>query len=152
MALVICILWFQKIRIIIVFIDDILLTVTRFFVWQALPGMEIPGGWGSKAKSTSALHGGWIFSGTTHTVLFCNLACMPCHPLFPLPHDIKGICNKGNETSACRLFLKNSFHLLKQVITKDDKFLITSDRDEKIRVSCYPNSYNIHSFCLGSLE
>ncbi|KAK2568277.1 tRNA (guanine-N(7)-)-methyltransferase non-catalytic subunit WDR4 [Acropora cervicornis] len=26
------------------------------------------------------------------------------------------------------------------------------DRDEKIRVSCYPNSYNIHSFWLGSLD
>lgn len=30
-----------------------------------------------------------------------------------------------------------------------NKFILTSDRDEKIRISCYPNAYNIHNFCLG---
>ncbi|RMX51239.1 hypothetical protein pdam_00004074 [Pocillopora damicornis] len=39
-----------------------------------------------------------------------------------------------------------------RVLTEDDKFLITSDRDEKIRVSCFPNSYSIHTFCLGHLD
>lgn len=37
-------------------------------------------------------------------------------------------------------------------ISSDDQFIITSDRDEKVRVSCYPNGYNIHSFCLGHKE
>ena len=39
-----------------------------------------------------------------------------------------------------------------QVVSEDDKFIITSERDEKIRVSCFPNAYNIHSFCLGHTE
>lgn len=36
--------------------------------------------------------------------------------------------------------------------TPDNKFIITSDRDEKIKVSCYPNTYNIQSYCLGHKE
>lgn len=35
------------------------------------------------------------------------------------------------------------------LISPDDKFVITADRDEKIRVSHYPNVYNIQSYCLG---
>uniref|UniRef100_A0A8D8SC79 tRNA (Guanine-N(7)-)-methyltransferase non-catalytic subunit wdr4 n=1 Tax=Cacopsylla melanoneura TaxID=428564 RepID=A0A8D8SC79_9HEMI len=35
------------------------------------------------------------------------------------------------------------------VMTKDSKHLITCDRDEKIRVSNYPNCYNIENYCLG---
>lgn len=31
-------------------------------------------------------------------------------------------------------------------------YIITCDRDEKIRVSNFPNSYNINSFCLGHRE
>jgi WD40 repeat protein len=35
------------------------------------------------------------------------------------------------------------------VFTGDESFLITAERDEKIRVSHFPNSYNIEAFCLG---
>eukprot|EP01130_Rhizamoeba_saxonica_P014268 TRINITY_DN6221_c0_g1_i1.p1 TRINITY_DN6221_c0_g1~~TRINITY_DN6221_c0_g1_i1.p1 ORF type:complete len:355 (+),score=79.97 TRINITY_DN6221_c0_g1_i1:40-1104(+) len=34
-------------------------------------------------------------------------------------------------------------------IAYNGRFLVTSDRDEKIRISCYPKSYVINSFCLG---
>ncbi len=29
------------------------------------------------------------------------------------------------------------------------KYILSSDRDEKIRVSCYPQVYSIQSYCLG---
>lgn len=42
--------------------------------------------------------------------------------------------------------------ILDILITPDEKFIITCDRDEKIRVSCFPNSYNINSYCVGHTE
>lgn len=36
--------------------------------------------------------------------------------------------------------------------SKDEKFIITCDRDDKIRVTNYPETYNIHSYCLGHKE
>ena len=44
------------------------------------------------------------------------------------------------------------FLIFLQAITNDDKYLATADRDEKIRISHYPNAYNIQSYCLGHLE
>lgn len=37
-------------------------------------------------------------------------------------------------------------------ISSEDSYLLTCDRDGKIRVSCYPNCYTIHSYCLGHEE
>lgn len=42
--------------------------------------------------------------------------------------------------------------LLDVLQTNDEKYIITSDRDEKIKVSCYPNTYNIQTYCLGHKE
>jgi hypothetical protein len=39
-----------------------------------------------------------------------------------------------------------------QAITPKDEYVITCDRDEKIRVSNYLNAYNIHTYCLGHSE
>ncbi|PVV01526.1 hypothetical protein BB560_004053 [Smittium megazygosporum] len=36
--------------------------------------------------------------------------------------------------------------------SNQSSFIVSADRDEKIRVSHYPNSYNIVSFCLGHEE
>lgn len=37
-------------------------------------------------------------------------------------------------------------------VSHDTKFVITSDRDEKIRISNYPATHEIEAFCLGHLE
>ena len=42
--------------------------------------------------------------------------------------------------------------LLDIKLSKNGKFIITCDRDEKLRVSHFPNSYNIHNFCLGHTD
>ncbi|KAK3926975.1 tRNA (guanine-N(7)-)-methyltransferase non-catalytic subunit WDR4 [Frankliniella fusca] len=42
--------------------------------------------------------------------------------------------------------------LLDVLLTPDGKQIITCDRDEKVRVSQFPNAYNIISYCLGHKE
>ncbi|XP_007241807.3 tRNA (guanine-N(7)-)-methyltransferase non-catalytic subunit wdr4 isoform X1 [Astyanax mexicanus] len=42
--------------------------------------------------------------------------------------------------------------LLAITLSPDDKYIITADRDEKIRVSLRQSPYNIQAFCLGHTE
>ncbi|KAG5880172.1 hypothetical protein JTB14_001662 [Gonioctena quinquepunctata] len=42
--------------------------------------------------------------------------------------------------------------ILDTQISECGKFIVTCDRDEKIRVSHFPNCYNIASYCLGHTE
>lgn len=42
--------------------------------------------------------------------------------------------------------------ILDLALDPNEKFLITTDRDEKIRVSNFPNCYNIRSYCLEHTE
>ncbi|XP_011500310.1 PREDICTED: tRNA (guanine-N(7)-)-methyltransferase non-catalytic subunit WDR4 [Ceratosolen solmsi marchali] len=55
--------------------------------------------------------------------------------------------SKPNENG--QLLLGHLSMLLDILVTDDQKFIISADRDEKIRVSMFPNSYNILSYCLG---
>ncbi|ESP02413.1 hypothetical protein LOTGIDRAFT_172070 [Lottia gigantea] len=61
---------------------------------------------------------------------------------------------KQDEQKQCsgELLLGHLSMVLDLVLVKNDKYLVTCDKDEKIRISCYPNSYNIHSFCLGHTQ
>lgn len=36
--------------------------------------------------------------------------------------------------------------------SSNGKYVISSDRDEKIKVTCYPNTYEIQTYCLGHKE
>jgi len=52
-------------------------------------------------------------------------------------------------TEAGILILGHMSMLLDVLITHDMRYILTTDRDEKIRVSTFPNCYNIMSYCLG---
>jgi len=52
-------------------------------------------------------------------------------------------------TETGTLILGHLSMLLDVLITQDMKYVLTTDRDEKIRVSMFPNCYNIVSYCLG---
>jgi len=53
---------------------------------------------------------------------------------------------------AGKLVLGHLSMLLDIKVCPTGRYLITSDRDEKIRITNYPNSYNIHGYCLGHTE
>lgn len=63
-----------------------------------------------------------------------------------LIYDLKSDDSKGDK------ILGHLSLLLDILQTQDNKFIITSDRDEKVKVSCYPNTYNIQTYCLGHKE
>lgn len=54
-----------------------------------------------------------------------------------------------NPSRTGELLLGHLSMLLDVLVTSNEKCIITTDRDEKIRISMYPNSYNIVSYCLG---
>jgi tRNA (guanine-N(7)-)-methyltransferase subunit TRM82 len=37
-------------------------------------------------------------------------------------------------------------------LSPDNKYLAISDKDEKIRITSYPNTYNIITYCFGHTE
>ncbi len=50
------------------------------------------------------------------------------------------------------LLLGHLSMLLDVTVSPCGGFVVTCDRDEKIRISHYPNAYNIHGFCLGHTD
>ena len=56
------------------------------------------------------------------------------------------------ENAEMKLLLGHISQLFDIEMSIDGKYLITADRDEKIRVSCYPLTYQIENFCLGHTD
>lgn len=57
-----------------------------------------------------------------------------------------------NSTENGKLLLGHLSMLLDVIVSPCENFIVTCDRDEKIRVSKFPNAYNIQSYCLGHEE
>ncbi|XP_037938126.1 tRNA (guanine-N(7)-)-methyltransferase non-catalytic subunit wuho [Teleopsis dalmanni] len=57
-----------------------------------------------------------------------------------------------NMSSVPRLLLGHLSIVYDVLWTADQKFIITCDRDEKIRITNYPKTYEIHGYCLGHTE
>lgn len=56
------------------------------------------------------------------------------------------------KSEECEVILGHLSMLLDIKLSDCGRFVITCDRDEKIRVSHFPNAYNIQSYCLGHKE
>jgi WD40 repeat protein len=66
--------------------------------------------------------------------------------------DIFGNDVTTTSAAAGKCILGHLSMLLDIKLSNCGKFIITSDRDEKIRISHFPNAYNIHNFCLGHTD
>ncbi len=51
-----------------------------------------------------------------------------------------------------RLITGHVSMILDTILSQDGKFLLTADRDEKIRVSRFPNCFQVENFCLGHTQ
>ncbi|XP_044270851.1 tRNA (guanine-N(7)-)-methyltransferase non-catalytic subunit wuho [Tribolium madens] len=58
----------------------------------------------------------------------------------------------NDEKTEPTLLLGHLSMILDMKLSECGKYIVTCDRDEKIRVSHFPNTYNIVSFCLGHEE
>ncbi|KAK1218334.1 tRNA (guanine-N(7)-)-methyltransferase non-catalytic subunit trm82 [Marasmius sp. AFHP31] len=64
------------------------------------------------------------------------------------PHARDSVESHTN-TSGGTLVLGHTSLLTAFLFSQDEKYIITTDRDEHVRVSWYPQGYVIESFCLG---
>lgn len=65
--------------------------------------------------------------------------------------DVYEFC-LSESTSQEKLLFGHCSMMLDFILTPDDRYIISGDRDEKIRVTNYPNTYNVESYCLGHEE
>lgn len=83
------------------------------------------------------------------------------YPLYPTtkeetttPVDTEGTSRRGQivsheNPSDGTLILGHTSLLTSFILTEDEKYVISADRDEHIRVSWYPQGYVIERYCLG---
>lgn len=64
-------------------------------------------------------------------------------------HTLRADQFNENDKNAFKLEAGHLGSLTQMLLTADEKYFITSDRDERIRVSHFPNIYDIWNFCLG---
>ncbi|KAG5670450.1 hypothetical protein PVAND_000714 [Polypedilum vanderplanki] len=62
------------------------------------------------------------------------------------------LCDEENFNTRGRWIFGHISQILDLAVTIDLKYLITSDRDEKIRVTNYPKVHEINSYCMGHKE
>ncbi|XP_053679782.1 tRNA (guanine-N(7)-)-methyltransferase non-catalytic subunit wuho [Anopheles nili] len=58
----------------------------------------------------------------------------------------------GKSDQQSKWILGHTSQILCLNVSEDERFIVTSDRDEKIKISCYPDCHNIECYCLGHLE
>jgi tRNA (guanine-N(7)-)-methyltransferase subunit TRM82 len=74
------------------------------------------------------------------------------YDLEPAPQTVeqkKASLASHDNPSGGKLILGHTSFLTAFLLSFDEKFIITADRDEHIRVSWYPQGYTIEIYCLG---
>ncbi|XP_037091104.1 tRNA (guanine-N(7)-)-methyltransferase non-catalytic subunit wuho-like [Pollicipes pollicipes] len=61
-------------------------------------------------------------------------------------------CQLSSASTKPQLILGHISMVLDMCVTADGRHLVTCDRDEKIRLTCYPNTWTIDAYCLGHSE
>ena len=81
-----------------------------------------------------------------------NLNDYPSYTLLPAPQTAaqKNAALASHENpSGGQLVLGHASFLTAFLLTPDEKYIVTADRDEHIRVSWFPQGYTIETYCLG---
>ena len=77
------------------------------------------------------------------------------YPFVYVPLSVKqqrDALSSHENPSGGQLILGHASPLTAFLLTNDEKYIVTADRDEHIRVSWYPMGYNIEMYCLGHLK
>ena len=83
---------------------------------------------------------------------FGDVFSYPLHPArssLDAPANTKSELSSHENPAGGKLILGHTSLLTTFLLTLDEKYIITADRDEHIRVSWYPQGYNIEMYCLG---
>ncbi|ETN64192.1 hypothetical protein AND_004071 [Anopheles darlingi] len=90
---------------------------------------------------------------TTKTIVCMKFA--PKHDGLLFGCD-KGDCYEFNMRAEAshrsKWILGHMSQILDVAISPDERYIVTCDRDEKIKVTSYPDCHNIECYCLGHLE
>ncbi|KAJ7180880.1 WD40 repeat-like protein [Mycena filopes] len=121
--------------------DDKLLKLWQIEGLKLLNERELP-------KKPTAL----AFTQDGQTILasdkFGDIFSYDFTPAAPQTVEEKKLASHDNPSGG-KLILGHASFLTAFLLSPDEKFIITADRDEHIRVSWYPQGYTIEIYCLG---
>ncbi|KIM90548.1 hypothetical protein PILCRDRAFT_56339, partial [Piloderma croceum F 1598] len=125
--------------------DDKVLKVWKIDGLELLSSRELP----KKPTGIRFLHDG-------QTILvsdkFGDIFSYPLHPIPNVSQPEQSGCNSltsHENPSGGTLILGHTSVLTSFILSSDERYVISADRDEHVRVSWYPQGWNVEMFCLG---
>ncbi|KAJ7491900.1 WD40 repeat-like protein [Mycena latifolia] len=96
---------------------------------------------------------GLAFTRDGHTILasdkFGDIFSYALHPAPQTPAQKNAALASHENPSGGALILGHASFLTSFLLSPDEQFILTADRDEHIRVSWFPQGYTIETYCLG---